>query len=136
MEDEELDAKYMSVDMGRMAQKRTNKLMQLTRLQKALKAIIRKLDYEKESQLIFDASEGNLEKSTTYDAYLIVKYEIEAVRKALAEMDTVPRVANILYFLAHEYRNYDYALYKELKERAGARLAKITQAYIDSEKED
>jgi hypothetical protein len=134
IEDEELDPKNINVDNKRVAQKRMNKMMQITRLNRTVSALVHKLGFESEKQLLYAASAGEV-SGTTYDAYLVAKQELQVVKKALSEIETVPRVANLMYFLAHELKNYDFDLYKELKERAGSKLAKITQAYIDSEKE-
>ena len=115
----------------KLAQKRVNKMMQITRLQRARKALLKKAGCEKDVNLEYKFLNGEV-SSELYEAYLIVHFELMAAHKAIGEMEKVPQIVNLFWFLANELKYHDYDLYKELKERAGAKVAKITQAYIDA----
>ncbi len=131
MDDEEnkgLDEQAMQYD-NQLAQKRVNKMMQITRTQRAFHAAILRMGYESEKKIPKEGVEG-----LQYDTYLYLKAELATLRAQITEMPAAPKLVNVFYFLANELKYHNYDLYKELKERAGAKVAKITQSYMDAEK--
>ena len=126
------EIKKLTFDIG-LAQKRTNKLMQLSRLNSAIKVIIRKMGFETESSLKNAERKGHIIESSLYDAYLLAKYERDAVSKRLSELPNVPKIASLFHLFFYEVQNADPEFCKEMKERAGARVAKINSLFIKTE---
>jgi len=116
-----------------LAQARTNKMMQISRLSNAIKAIIGRLGYEKESQITRAETRGEEFNCGLYDAYLLAKYERDAARKKLAEMPIVPKVAPLYVSFFYEMQQYDPALWKEIRERAAAKVSRINQRFYNAE---
>lgn len=124
----------MSQDIN-LAQKRTNKMMQISRLNRAIKAIVWKMGYDTEKAIKTSELRGDMVSNSLYDGYLLAKYERDAARKKLGEMPNVPIIASTIHCFFHEVQKEDPRFWREMKERAGARVAKINQNYLDLEKE-
>jgi len=125
----------LAKDMG-LAQKRINKIMQISRLTHAIKAILLKMGYGNEKGIERSELRGDIIDSSLYDAYLIAKYERAAARKKLNEMPTVPKIANILHLFFFEVQKADPVFWKEMRERAASRAAKISTLYQNITEEE
>lgn len=121
----------LSADI-RLAQKRTNKMMQISRLSHSIKVILDKMGFDNEKSLSRYESRGEAPEGSLYDAYLLVKFQRDAARKRLDQMPSVPRIAETLHLFFFEVQKADPEFWKEMKERAGARAAQINQAYSAS----
>jgi hypothetical protein len=127
---EELMAMSKSINL---AQRRNNEAMKITRLNHAVKVIVSKMGFQNEEHLKAAERRGDELYGGLYDAYLVAKYQLEATKRKLAEMPQCPTVANMIHIFFYEVQKEDPEFWKEMKERAGARAAKINQYFLDDD---
>ena len=114
----------------RLAQKRNNKTMQITRINFALAAILQQMGFESDKEI--DAAEklGEMHQSTIYDAYLVAKYELAGARKRLSQMPKLDKRVDIILMFWDVVKNEDPEFFREMRAKAGKLAVEMNARFI------
>tara|TARA_R110000744_G_scaffold13679_2_gene39624 strand:+ start:986 stop:1402 length:417 start_codon:yes stop_codon:yes gene_type:complete len=122
----------LSSDLG-LAFKRKNKMMQISRLSHAVRCIVSKMGFEKESQLKNAELKGEVFDNSLYDAYLLSKFQLQAAQKKIGEMPALDKKIDVVAQFFYEVQKDDPEYWKEMKEVAADACARVAQKYHDTE---